>query len=108
MVDIVGQGHLCLCKGREHLSIKVAQLWLNVVKQDRERLAAEMNYLKVRGEGMWWQGCSDFIALQQVHSATYIRMYIHRNSEAVCGNTYISLTLEMFLRVCTYVCIYTK
>ena len=76
MVDIVGQGDLRLCKGSEHLSIKVAQLRLNVVKQDRERLAAEMNYLKVRGEGMWRQGCSDFMALQQVYSATYVCTYI--------------------------------
>ena len=49
MVDVIGQGDLSLCKGREHLCVKVAQLRLDVVKQDGKRQAAKMNYLKDKG-----------------------------------------------------------
>ena len=86
MVDVIGQGDLSLCKGREHLCVKVAQLRLDVVKQDGKRLAAKMNYLKDKGgvggarggggEGDA-QGC--FQAYSRYHSSVSYVMCVYSN-----------------------------
>lgn len=86
LIHLIGDGHLCMCKGAKGLLISSTHFWLNVIKKQSKGSAAELAHLP----------CKNTLASIRFVSATNTQQSLNIKIPQLLNETLI-LTVFFFL-----------